>query len=473
MSGFSFMTYVMILGIAGMLRKSSGIRVAHLFQGPTDWLVSLYLAWLVFTTGEYAATTKAILPFAAFYYVTALSNNTPRKLSIFLTCWVVGLAGAMILAISTPLGFELAPGSDDLTESFLGRLALNTWIFNNPNSLGHGIAALIPAAYLWFTWKRGLASRAMGIMLITGASHVIYLTQSKGAYLCGAAAVTISLLFRKSKKVQIFFLVCAMTIGIGAIKMLPRMETLDSKEGGIAGRLLIWQMAFNAMNSTVSGEGWRKFEAWIDTDDYGLIRKATHGSYVNVGADLGYIGLLLFVGILYSNTKTLYLANVNDSNDDLERCQRLLLSLTASYAASAWMIDRAYHTDFFFLAGAIAAFHRLVLNIGVENTHARENEGDHLAESIFHPREPKPSPVLVSASQQPHFVATSMLPKLGYLHADKSESFHGITAEDSISEKALPMKWRKLNYSDAALITIAMFGVITIWQRLMTSFISF
>jgi hypothetical protein len=43
----------------------------------------------------------------------------------------------------------------------------------------------------------------------------------------------------------------------------------------------------------------------------------------------------------------------------MEEQRGILLSLLACYAMSGWMIDRAYHTEFFMISGAITAYHAL------------------------------------------------------------------------------------------------------------------
>lgn len=477
----SFMTYAMILAIYGLYQRPGGINKKQFVESPADYLVISYLVWTILTTGSWFDLSKAMMPFASFYFVTALALNSVQRLNKFLTCWVTGLALTMLLTICSIYGFEIVAGTTDLTNQFLGRLALNTWIYNNPNSLGHGIVALIPAAYIWFVWKRNVTSKLLGIAIIAGSAQVTFLTQSKGAYLCGAAAVTASLMFRRRKIVQIFTLVCVMTAGIGALKLLPRMEELDTKEAGIAGRLLIWQMAYNAMVNTRTGEGWKKFEAWIDTDDYGLIHKATHGSYVNVGADLGYIGLMLFVGILYANGRTLLQAKVEPELVDLERCQRLLLSLTVSFSASAWMIDRAYHTDFFILAGAVAAFHRLLvepiknqenteLKILHQNSHIELDQKARLRNLIPDMTDSAQPIALAQNLVSPHDVKISQ-----FSDSSQNEIFMNGRLKREECEPAMfyGLKWRHLQWIDAACIVALLICVISAWNYLMTSFISF
>ncbi|MES2597086.1 MAG: O-antigen ligase family protein [Verrucomicrobiota bacterium] len=476
--GFQFMQYAMLAAMAGVWLRPQGLQLGMLRRSPMDWLVIFYLCWIVYTTGDYIGTGRALVPYAAFYFCTALALNTIKRLSGFITCWTVGLAIAAIFALSTDWGFELAPGSAALTSSLNGRLALNTWIFNNPNGLGHGMAALIPLAYICFIWKRPFGLQVLGFIMIFLAANTVFLTQSKGAYLSGAAAITITFLFRKPKILQISFLVVALTVGVAAIKLLPRMETLSTQEEGIAGRLMIWQMAYNAMTNTVVGEGWKGFEAWIDSKEYGLFKKATHGSYVNVGADLGYAGLFLFVGIMYACGRALYQTKLDpEESTEAVRCQRALIALLTSFASSAWIIDRAYHSDYFLLAGAIAAFHRLMTMTAEEQAEAEQ-------ESNARPID-QPEPGTVAAlpwmsgmvTQTAGQLALSKLSPVVHapMHlAHPVASFGQNFSEEEEEQEGskLPLRWLRLDLIDLAMMTGAFFAVIFLWERLMTDFIS-
>lgn len=481
LSGVGLMTYAMLVAIYGLYQRPGSITRQQFTRSPTDYLVIAYLAWTIWTTGSWFDLTKAMIPFAAFYFVTALALNTAERLNRFLACWMIGLSFTTALTLCSVYGFEIVTGTEALTQQFLGRLALNTWIYNNPNSLGHGIVALISASYVWFIWKRSGAIRLLGVAIIAGAAQVTYLTQSKGAYLCGAAAITSSIIFRRQKTVQIFTLACVMTAGVGAIKLLPRMEELNTNEAGIAGRLMIWQMAYNAMANTKTGEGWKKFEAWIDTEDYGLIHKATHGSYVNVGADLGYVGLMLFVGILYCNYRTLLQAKVDPEQVDLERCQRLLLSLVVSYSASAWMIDRAYHTDFFILAGAVAAFHRLMVVPSEIQGNIEEKSDRFPAVNSFQGVSAMTEfkPQLEGTTQSMTLSLNSMiLPETAFSKFRVSNQVDSVkiaqTKDDENEDRlSFGLQWRHLQWIDFVSIVALLILVTSLWHYLMTSFVSF
>lgn len=478
LAGVGFAKYAMIMAMLGLIARAKRDQVSFSLQTPNDTFIGVYLLWIIYTTGEYFDTFKEVLPFAFFYFLTSLILDQPRKLSGFLSCWVFGLLVVVVFALSTHYGFEFAEGSTDLTNLFEGRLALNTWIFNNPNSLGHGVAALIPLSYVWLWWKRGFFSRLLAGVTISAAGFCVYLTQSKGAYLCGFAALGIVFLFRKKLLIQSLVVVLALTAGVAAIKLLPRMNTLSSQEDGIAGRLAIWRIAHSTMENTFVGEGWKKFEAWVSIPLIGSIRKATHGSYVNVGADLGYPGLFLFLAILYTNARVIYFARPPLENIEIQRNQRALLSLFCSYASSAWMIDRAYHTDFFFIAGAIAAFHRQMMQTD-HGSIVRESTGD-LSYLPSIPQLVGGAAVALSGGSGYRVLNTRLFGNES--HPNQHHKLPGFTEvlEENLPSSGLVTKapglwlrWQKIGWLDLILIYALFETVLYVWAEIMKNFISF
>jgi hypothetical protein len=471
-AGVGFMKYAMLAAVFGLWSRprSEGFG---LFKSPSDYAVTAYLFWIILTTGDYFETAKEVLPFGVFYFATALSLNSLSRLRVFLNCWTAGLATVVIFALSTHFGNEFAPGSLNLTEMFDGRLTLNTWIFNNPNSLGHGVVALIPLGYVWLWWKRPLLLKLVALAVIYAAGYCAFLTQSKGAYLCGFAALGMIMLFRRRLVVQACLVLLAMTSGIAALKLLPRMDTMSAQEDGIAGRLVIWQMAHNAMENTETGDGWKKFEAWVNIPKIGHVKKATHGSYVNVGADLGYPGLFLFVAVLYCSARVLFQAKPPPEDLEAGRIQRALLSLLCSYSASAWVIDRAYHTDFFFIAGAVAAFHRL-------STAAVQREGEPDGSVADEPSTlspalvPLPSLALVQGGGGAGLggLRLSVAPALAK-SSSPGGAGHGHGQDAALPAPVAWLPWKKIGVVDVLLIYVSFQAVLYVWEEIMTHFISF
>lgn len=65
----------------------------------------------------------------------------------------------------------------------------------------------------------------------------------------------------------------------------------------------------------------------------------------------------MFLSILVIAARSAITLKTED--DNLERCRMLIFSLLLGYYASGWMINRSYHTEYFLLAGAATAFHKL------------------------------------------------------------------------------------------------------------------
>jgi len=226
--------------------------------------------------------------------------------------------------------------------------------------LGHTLITAIPLAYFLYFWKKSIGRKILAAGIVMVCFSAVYQTESKGAVVAGFVSIVLSYSFGKSKFVQILLLSAALAGGGAAISLMPRMETMGSmrSDEGIQGRLLAWDQAKIAVQNHFTGEGWKTFHAIIKWQKIWM-PKATHSSYVKLGADLGYPGMFLYVGILWLGVRTLLRAKPMD--DELRRCQQCLFTLIISYIISNWMIDRAYHTEFFLFMAAIGAYHRLAL----------------------------------------------------------------------------------------------------------------
>jgi hypothetical protein len=226
--------------------------------------------------------------------------------------------------------------------------------------------------------------------------YCIFLTQSKGAFLCGFVTVLATLTFGRSRFAQVIILLLAVGLGYGALFKLPRMNELSNakNDSAIQGRVAALSYGFQLMQTHFFGIGLGNFQDMFTrfgpvervpiihiipardvpgnegtvhhfgakrlvTYRYRHFLKATHCAYNQNGAELGYIGLFLFVGILYCCIRTLLLMRCVD--DDEERIRRALFAMVIAYAASCWMVDFCYRPTFFMFVAAISAFHRHLL----------------------------------------------------------------------------------------------------------------
>jgi hypothetical protein len=343
--------------------RSIASPLPGVLRTPHDWVILTYLLYVVWNAPDSMATFTGFLPSVVFYALTVQSLNSWPRLQSYLKWWTIALAILALLAVLIPLGIDLT-GGKDYTERFVGRLALGTWLHNNPNALGHSVIVAIPLSYFMFFWRGTTVGKFVLFPMIVGLAYwCVYLTESKGSFLVGAILVCSVYLVGRPKFVQIATLVIALTLGVGALSFLPRMSQMNDlgSDEGVQGRLLAWEMARGVTETHATGLGWQQFVALIDWEEMSGtvydIPKATHSSYVQVGADLGRYGLFIYLAGLWCVLHTLL--RFQPANDLEDRCRRILWVLLLSTVISGWMINRQYHTEYFLLVAATAALHRL------------------------------------------------------------------------------------------------------------------
>jgi len=466
--GVSVVKYAMYVGIIATVRRAGGFSRAILWAVPMDWLITAYCLWIIYATADHTAAFKEVFTYFSFHMVTALALNSWAKIEKYLNLWLGCLAVLALLAVSTHWDFELVAGSAELIRDFHDRLTLNTWVFRNPNALGHGVVTLIPAAIAWWVMAGG-KNKMLGIALIALAVHCVLLTESKGAFLAGAGGLTMLFLFKRPVWLQLVLLALVYAVGLAALKSLPRMDTMSKDDEGIQGRMIVWQQGKFSMESTVTGAGLKTFQGYVSVRNGKLhrtvyIQIATHGSYVRHGADLGYMGLLLFAGVFYGGVRVLLVAqSVPDS--EAMRVQRTLYALIATTVFSSWVVDRAYHMDFFLLSGLMSAFHRRFLP---GNKGREEDSGE--TEALAGP-ESKPLLLPATAGGAPPDEKRSEMPAGTRRQDTENEEVADEDTPDQFG--AIKLNWSRVGLVDMMIMYVIMEVLIYFWELFSTDFVVF
>ena len=334
-----------------------------ILRTPHDWVMIIYYGYVVWNSPAFMGALIGFLSLLAFYLLTVQTLSDWDRVLRYLRWWnglLLAVAGIGLLSL---IGVDLT-GGGERTLFNAGRLALGTWLHNNPNALGHSVIVTLPLSYMIYFWRGSAVGRFFIFPLCaTLGIACTWATQSKGAFLVGAILCVLVFVVGRPKMVQIGALVMAAILGVGALSFLPRMESMDNLQSdqGVQGRLLAWEIARTVTRNHTTGTGWQTFVAYIDWKDGNVVHrdipKATHSSYVQVGADLGIYGLFLYLLGLWVALRTLLRMKAED--DPQERCRRALLLLLVANLISGWMINRQYHTEYFLLIGTAAAMHRL------------------------------------------------------------------------------------------------------------------
>jgi len=361
LSGFNIVRPIMALGLISLFIREPKITRKEFFSTPIDYLLVVFLLYIAFTAEDFVETVKELFPYFAFYFVTKLALTDSTKLARYLGYWLCCLILIAIAGLLTKAGIDFTHASDRIAK-FNNRLVVNTWLLNNPNSLGHAVVLALPLSYLLLWWKRHPAAKLLAIGCAAIAFQCAYYTESKGAFLVGAATIVAAFTFGRPIFFQIIIFVMAGTIGVGGLMFLPRMTEMNNlrADEGVLGRLMAWEAAKTAYENNPTGVGWKQFIAVLKWEGETLT-KATHSSFVKVGADLGRPGLFLYLCMLCCGLRALFQYKGLDEN--AERCRRSIFLLVASIFASGWLIDHPYHTEYFLILAAASAYMHLSLRL--------------------------------------------------------------------------------------------------------------
>ncbi len=362
LAGLNIIRPVMLLWVIALMSEGLHSPLKGIFQTPHDWAMLIFFGYVVWNAPSGTDVGSAMFALVCFYFFTTQSLSSWSKLLGYLKLWNWLLLTLAVLGVLQIVGMDITHGKE-ITDYMGGRLALGTWTCDNPNSLGHTVVAALPLSYVLLFWRRGATAR---YILFPAAVAVVvacaFYTQSKGSYLVAAALILLGVVTGRPKWVQIIVLVAAITIGVGALSFLPRMESMGNlrSDEGVIGRLMAWELALDACEKNLTGAGWRQFQAWITVRDgsrWIVESKSTHSSYVQVGADLGKPGMFLWLLILMVNFRGILF--FRSQNDTEERCRRAILLALTAYMISGWMINREYHIEYYLITAMAAAFHRL------------------------------------------------------------------------------------------------------------------
>jgi len=384
LAGLNVIKPIIVLGVFGLLtrrRRKGASAPLQLMRTPHEWLVLVYLGYIVVTSPDGIAIFSDVLALGLFFFITMHSLNEGKAIVRYLKWWLWALVAVSCMGLGVLVGVDFTQ-SAELTAEMDGRLCIRHWILDNPNALGHTLVTLLPLLYFGFFRDKPMGSKAFAILLAAPVMYCLWHTQSKGAFVVGAAVLLLALILGRPWWMQVAFLAIAAGAGQAALSTLPRMSQMGSlsSDEGVAGRILAWEIARGVTKHTITGEGWKQFNAVISWEGE-RIEKATHSAYVKVGADLGIPGLLVYLSLICCAVRTLL--TYTGTSPSMENARRCLLCLICAYSASAWMIDRAYHTEFFLLLGVIGAYqaisvrakrtaeHRIVPTVHLPNLVAR------------------------------------------------------------------------------------------------------
>jgi hypothetical protein len=223
-------------------------------------------------------------------------------------------------------------------------------VLSDPNDLGQFL--LVSMALLSCCWKPGRAVANLVVVVIPSVIMLagLFLTKSRGDLLA-LIFLMLMLLQRKLGKMGFLIGIGVALAGVAAMTALSG-RGLSMQEGSAAGRLDAWYAGMLMFKSSpLFGIGFQQF-----TEHNEL---TAHNSYMLCLAELGFPGLLIWLGLpvssLFQAKAMSTIPGDGPEFDDLRRASRALLNGLVVFMASAWFLSRSYTTVFFVLVGCAIA----------------------------------------------------------------------------------------------------------------------
>jgi O-antigen ligase len=299
---------------------------------------------------------------AGFAFLVAVTSiATPGHARLFVLALVVG---AVISAVIGLLGESLSTSADALSLAAGDRRRLGS-LLDDPNYVAAGLVVGIVLATGLLRPRKPIANAllvvCMGVLTIAVAA-----TESRGALVAVGVAVVAALLFYSGRRAQV-----AVLLGmLGAVAAIwfslnpnawDRISEFDSSGSG---RTALWTVAWRITeDQPVTGAGLDNFieEAPKYTREPGQLEvvhniaekpHVAHNVYLQFLAETGFVGAILFAGLLFVCARAAWLAGRlfdRKQDRDMAALSRACLVAIIAFAAASFFLSDGNDVRFWLL----------------------------------------------------------------------------------------------------------------------------
>jgi len=316
-------------------------------------LVSLFFGWACVALvphrlyGANLTTLIALLPNVLAYYFGIIHFRSPQRLRL-VRAMLVLIALFILVNGVLELPYAHASGADTPYVSVSGHLTTTTECrirglgeLQDPNTYGQLVLLILP---LLFVAKRdnGLGAGWAAIVPVTILFLVaVYLTGSRGAIL-GMLVILGLFLIKRLKKTGA---VLVTVLGGFALLAVNAYNTRHISLSGGMDRLSIWSDGLSYFKeSPIWGIGPRNF-----MERFGM---TAHNSYLLVAAELGFIGLFLWMSVsVVAFLQLNGIARMKNVDPAVARWAAALKISLGSYLFTSFFLSRAYELPLWMLLG--------------------------------------------------------------------------------------------------------------------------
>ncbi len=337
------------LGAATLLFFLSGVVGSRKWLGEKEVKLMLSLTLLALVTipfsvwpgrsFEYFVKGPMLINLAIFAFILSVTDNTKDLKTIVKVFMFSLVVLAIMLFINPVLDSE-------------GRYTVSYSL--DPNDLSLLFVSGFPIVLAFFLMSKGvnkLIPALIMAMLVLG----VFKTGSRGGYVafvCVAGLIFFSRSIRLSamKKLAFALLVCVLVFSSQADNIRDRLKHIVegtdynlSQEEGSGGRLALWKDGTRLLvrDHLLIGAGSGNTRVAMGTE-YGDYRwRAVHNSYLQIALELGVLGLILYLFIIYTAIKN-YTKAINYFRDKPKFVELSHLAACLKISVIAYLIAASF-----------------------------------------------------------------------------------------------------------------------------------
>lgn len=280
------------------------------------WIIvflAIYVLSAIFSTSIVTSLQIALLvgSFIMFYFVIVNSITTQKKIEWMQRIFViVGLCVSLYGIYQYVFAGTFASSSFVDKEMFEDISTRVNGTFDNPNVMGEYLLFVIPiaATYLWKEKKwfqKIIVLGIIGIILISLA-----LTYSRGCYLGIVASIGIFMLLVNLKFILLFLAGIISLPMILPASIMNRITSIgNTSDSSTSYRISIWKGAIDMIKDywyRPIGQGTVAFNRIYPLYSYsGVGAEHTHNLFLQMIIELGILGVITFLGVIFKFYQTL------------------------------------------------------------------------------------------------------------------------------------------------------------------------
>jgi O-antigen ligase len=355
-----------------VLDRNATRQLSPLLIGPTKFLLAFFV-WMVLSvplalviSNSFDLVVNNFSKTVVMFFVIAGCVRGPRDIERLMLVYLVGATTYAAVVIAE---FDLSGATWRLSRLY----------YYDANDFATFAVTAVPLGVYFLNTNKRFISQLLAAASLTILTVAFVRTGSRGGFVAMAIAAGY-LVFRYTaipltRRLAAASIVVLVTLGVASSQYWAQMGTIlsevDYNRSDESGRMHIWKRGIGYMlQFPVLGVGPQNFptaegtlSSFAGRQQFGVgVRwNAAHNIFVQVGAELGVLGLVLFVGLFVSALRALRRASVyeQEATGGPPAISQALTASLLGFIAGAFFLSLAYSEMLYALLALVVGWHKI------------------------------------------------------------------------------------------------------------------